>query len=82
MYGVTNELAGNTNNRWSEYKLKTATNDQGHPIFEQILEIPITDQVKNEHMPISESDYEVKSFHSSETKDEITGYEEEEWYTK
>ena len=82
MYGVTNELAGNTNNRWSEYKVKTATNDQGYPIFERILEIPITDQVKNEHMPIKTSDNEAESFHISKTKANIKGYEEEEEYAE
>ena len=46
----------------------------GYPIFECIPVIPIMDQAKNEHTPVRKSDYEVGSFYSSETNDDITEY--------
>ena len=48
-----------------------------YPVFEWIPGTPIMDQSKNEHTHAIELDDGAKSLHSIETKDYITGYEEE-----
>ena len=53
-----------------------------YPIFEWRQGIPIMDQVENEQTPVSESNNEAKSFHSSDTKNNIALYEEEEEYAE
>ena len=50
---------------------------KGYPIFEWIPLIQITDQTKNVKTSVRDLDYEDGSLHISETKDYITGYEEE-----
>ena len=45
---------------------------KGYPIFDWIPGTPFMDQAKNEHIPVSESDNEAKSFHISDTKEDIT----------
>ena len=47
---------------------------KGYPFFEWSPGIPIMDQYDNNHMHFRESEDEVKSFHSSDTHDDITGH--------
>ena len=39
-------------------------------------------QGDNNHTPVRDSDDEVESFHISDTRENITGYEEEEGYSR
>ena len=55
---------------------------KAYQIFEWSPGIPIIDQFKNEHTPICNSGHEYESFHSSETNDDITWYEEEVEYSE
>ena len=56
--------------------------NKGYPIFEWIPGMSIIDQAYNYHTTVINSDDEIESIYSSETKGYITGYEEEERYSK